>query len=224
MKALVFLSLMVLSTWSFSQPATNETPPPKPPVVAPSPAKSVEGGEKGAQSVKGRLEELFAVSHKVNAPGNESTRARGEIDSAMDWELIAEKCLGSANWKKLPSAKRAEFRNLLREVVEKTAYGRLDKFWEGGTTYSFEKVDVNGNNAHVVAKFMSKGKPFRLEYFLNHKSGKWLIHDIEFERVRYSENINEQIEAFLREKSFNDLLGQLRKRRDELVAESKKSR
>jgi hypothetical protein len=43
-----------------------------------------------------------------------------------------------------------------------------------------------------------------------------LISDIAYEELKYSANIREQLDAFLKEKSFSDLLTKLRKRSEEL--------
>ena len=153
--------------------------------------------------------------------GPEGSKARAEINRAMDWDRIAIECVGQGAWKKQPAEKRDKFKNLLREVIEKTAYGRLSKFWKD-TTYRIDKVEVKSDEAHIPAKFYVKGqaKPFTLDYYLVDKGGKWLIHDISYEGLRYSENIHEQLDVFLKEKSFNQLLDKLRKRRDELSNEA----
>ena len=173
-----------------------------------------------AAQIKTYIEELFEASKKVNTPG-QMDAARAKIENALDWDRISADALGKAS--KKAGGKLGEFKKLLKEVIVRTAYTRLDKFWEGGTTYKFDKIDVKGNTAEVAAKFTVKNEAFGLDYFLHQKGGKWFVNDIAFEGLRYSTNINEQIEAFLSEKSFNDLLGKLRKRRDDLVADAAKA-
>jgi phospholipid transport system substrate-binding protein len=169
-----------------------------------------------AAKLKDRMEDLFQASKGVNGP--EKSAARAKIENALDWERIAKGCLGPAEWKKQAGKNRAEFEKLLHEVVVLTAYSRMDKFWEGDTKYRIEKIDVDGNDATVRSKFTVNGDSFLLEYFLDRQSGTWKVYDISFEDQRYSVNINEQLNAFLKEKSFAQLLQSLRKRRDELKA------
>jgi ABC-type transporter MlaC component len=175
-----------------------------------------------AETIVKYLEELFAASKKVNTEGPEKNKSRSAIESALDWEKVAQLCLGTSRWKTTGAKNRSDFRNLLKDVIVKTAYTRLDKFWTPDLTYTFEKVEIKGGEARVPTKFTVKGEPFILEYFLFKKGGKWTIYDISYEEVRYSVNINEQIDAFLREKNFADLLGKLRKRLEDLSAEGKK--
>ncbi len=168
-----------------------------------------------ALKIKERMDELFESSKKVNIKGAAGTKARQNIETAMDWEKISRDCLGDAQWKKQSQGNLKAFQNLLKEVVVKTAYSRMDTFWKE-TTYKFEKIDVKGNTAFVTANFTVKGDAFRLDYYLQKKGAQWFIHDIAFEEMRYSTNINEQLVAFLKEKPFPSLLERLKKRRAEL--------
>ena len=167
-----------------------------------------------------KLDALFKASRSVNADGEEKVKARNQIEGSMDWEKIAQVCLG--NYAKRNAGKNLnDFKTLLRDVVVKTAYSRLDKFWDGNTSYKYEKIEFKGGSAKVPCKFTVKGEPFVLEYFFSEKGNQWLIYDISYDDVRYSTNISEQISAFLKEKSFAELLGKLRKRKDELSEDAK---
>jgi len=167
------------------------------------------------------VEDLFAASKKINNPG-EQKQARAQIEAALDWDRIAELCMGTSRWKSTAARSKAEFKRLLKEVILKTAYSRLDKFWTPDLTYAFQPIQWTGGNAAVPVKFTVKGEPFVLEYFFMKKGGKWTIFDVSYEDVRYSVNINEQIDEFLKEKSFKDLLGKLRRRLEELETPKKK--
>lgn len=179
-------------------------------------ADTPAGDFKGEQvKIKSQLEELFADSKKVNAAGPERKPARNKIENAMDWDQVAKDCLGTTEWNKASASNRNEYRNLLREVVVKTAFTRLDKFWDGAS-YKFKKIDVKGDKAQATAVFKVKDEDFTLDYYLLKQGNTWKLYDVALEDIRYSENIREQIKAFLKEKGFSSLLGKLRKKRDEL--------
>jgi|GEM_PF-1260849 len=168
-----------------------------------------------------QLTALFDKSKDVNAKGAKQAQARGAIETALDWDRVAKDCLPESEYKKQQGSKNlTEFRSLLKEVIVKTAYTRLDTFWKNASYY-FSKMDVTGDKAHVQAIFEVKDKEgnesFSLDYYLSKKAGKWVIYDVAFEEVRYSENIREQIKTFLGEKGFPSLLGKLRERKGELV-------
>jgi len=168
------------------------------------------------EALKQQLEKLFESSKKVNAPAGEKEKSRKEIEGAIDWDGIARLCLGEKNTKKYQGKNFSDFRDLLRQVISKTAFSRMDKFWSGGTKAAIDKVEVTGAKAHLGAKFNSNNETFALDYYFDKKGDRWLIVDVAYEDLKYSDNIKEQIDAFLKEKSFNDLLGKLRKKRDEL--------
>jgi ABC-type transporter MlaC component len=181
---------------------------------------SVASFAEDAASLQKRTEALFESSKNVNSKDAKvKAKARADMDNALDWDKVAEDALGSANWKKQSQKNRNDFKNLLKEVIVRTAYTRMDKFWDGAT-YKFDKVEAKDGKGHVVARFNVKQDSYVLDYYFHSKGGKWFIYDLAFEGERYSVNINEQISAFLGEKSFANLLDKLKKRRDELASET----
>lgn len=184
------------------------------------PAGPVYTGE--AAKLKEHLEVLFDASRKINSKNEaEKKSARGRIEGSMDWPEVAKDGLGASEWAKTSAANRKAYTDLLQEVIVKTAYTRLDTFWDGAK-YHFSKIEIKGNKAQATAIYDVKGEKFTLDYFLLKNGGKWLIYDIAFEDIRYSENIREQIKAFLKEKGFSSLLAKLKKRRDDLNEGAKK--
>lgn len=170
--------------------------------------------------IQKKMDALFEASKKVNGSGAERTKARNEIETALDWDKVSQVCIGPNFYKKQSPGNISEFKRLLKDVISKTAYSRLDKFWADGTTYKIAKIDLKGGAATVLSKFFVKGDSFALEYYLNKKGSTWYVWDIAYENERYSVNINEQIDAFLKERKFADLLEKLKKRLEEL-SESK---
>ncbi|NDC26146.1 MAG: hypothetical protein EBZ49_18710, partial [Proteobacteria bacterium] len=96
-------------------------------------AKSASPADTEVENIKTYLNQLFESSKKVNSTSEEKEKARKTIDSSIDWDSIATLCLGPEHAKKYAGKNFGDFRNLLREVISKTAYSRMDKFWEGGT-------------------------------------------------------------------------------------------
>lgn len=176
------------------------------------------------QAIKSYLTELFEASKGVNADGKERAASRSKIEGSVDWNKISEMCIGGAKrWKAQSEKNRSEFSRLLKEIITLTAYSRMSDFWKD-TTYAFKKIDVKGSTAEVEAKFTSKKEDYVLSYYL-HRIGKaWRIYDLAFDDLRYSENIHEQIDAFLKEKNFAQLLDKLRKRKAELLEDEKKGK
>ncbi|MEZ4750003.1 MAG: ABC transporter substrate-binding protein [Bdellovibrionota bacterium] len=172
-------------------------------------------------TLKKFMEELFEDSKKVNETGAPGKKARNTIESAVDWTEVAKICLGGAKeWSAQNSKNRSEFSNLLKDIIALTAYSRMGDFWNG-TSYTIKKIDVKGNDATVTTTFKASDDDYALEYYLSKAGRKWKIKDLSFDDIKYSDNIREQIQSFLKEKNFAVLLTKLRKRRADLEADDK---
>jgi len=172
-----------------------------------------------ALKLKKHVAGLFETSKEVNDP-KKKKKARAIIEAAMDWHRIAYICLGD-HWKKQSEKNRNSFKAILKEIISLSAYSRMGDFW-GGTSYEFEKIDIKRKTAYVVARFDTDDESYRFEYFFRKIAKGWLIVDLSYEELKYSENISEQINAFLNEKSFAELLKKMRKRRTELKEDNSK--
>lgn len=219
-KIITFLGVLILCQICWAEQVTPPAIDAKPQAITTTKTPTFSGE---ALALKNYIENLFEQSRHLNSPDpHKKTNARNQLESAMDWDHTARLCLGG-RWARESDKNRSGFKSLLKDVIIKTAFSRIDKFWEGGTTYQFDKIDVKGNRAAVVAKFMVKDDFFTLGYFFEKQGNRWAMYDLSYEDLRYGANINEQIEAFLKEKNFTALLDRLRKRREELIREEKES-
>ncbi|MBY0369135.1 ABC transporter substrate-binding protein [bacterium] len=199
-----------------ADPAPAAAPAAAPVATAPT-EKKYTGEEAKLQTF---MSEVFEASRKVNTEGADKTASREKIQKAMDWERVAKDCLGTSAWNKASAANRKSYKDLLEDVIIRTAYTRVDTFMTGAT-YEFKEIQVKGKDAHVQAVFKQGVDDFTLDYYLGKKGAGWQVYDIAFEDIRYSENIREQIKAFLSEKGFPSLLAKLKERRDKLVEDAK---
>ena len=129
------------------------------------------GAEKAAEAYTGeqkviheKMEQLFQDSKSVNAEPAEKKKARSNIEQAVNWDAIAKKCLGEGEWRKQSASNRKAFSGLLKQVIILSAFDRLDKFWQEGTTYTYSKIDVKKDEAHVAAEFVMFTKRRRLAW------------------------------------------------------------
>ncbi|MCB0406122.1 MAG: ABC transporter substrate-binding protein [Bdellovibrionales bacterium] len=194
-------------------PAKAESP------KAESPKAETFTGEQ--LTLKKFMEELFEDSKKVNESGAPGKKARNTIESAVNWTEVAKICLGGPKaWSAQNSKHRGEFSTLLRDIIALTAYSRMGDFWNG-TSYAIKKIDVKGSDATVTTTFKATDDDYSLEYYLSKSGRHWKINDLSFDDIKYSDNIREQIQSFLKEKNFSVLLTKLRKRRADLEADDK---
>lgn len=192
-------------------------------MVAPpaTPAAKTFSGE--AAKIQEHLTSVFESARKVNADGADKAPARDKVQKSMDWERVAKDCLGAGEWKKAGAANQKAYKDLLQDVIIRTAYTRVDTFMKGAT-YTFKDIKVKGKEAQATVIFKQGVDEFTLDYYLSKGAAGWLVYDIAFEEIRYSENIREQIQAFLADKGkakgFSSLLAKLKERRDKLVEDA----
>jgi len=208
MKTMHILVITAILGLVYSSPANSEE-------TVRTPAEKKEIAYTGEKlKLKKRVDSLFDSSKRVNGKGQK--KARSHIILSMDWAKIAKLCLGNATWKKSSSKNRGQFQGLLKDVITMTAFSRMGKFW-GGTTYQITSIEIKGRGAVLTTVFTDKhDEEYTLTYYFTKKRGKWLMHDLAYESLVYSEQINEQISFFLKEKAFKELLGKLRKRKADL--------
>ena len=166
--------------------------------------------------VKQTIESLIAASKQILDTSDEGQANRKKIEAALNWNAISEKCLGRDLWEK---KKATPFPTLLREVVTKTAFSRIAKLWKEVKKFEIKSVTLAGTHAVVKARFVAK-QTFAITYYFGKKDGHWLIDDIAYDDLLYSENISEQINGFLKSHSFSQLLAKMKKRLPELDSEA----
>src|SRR4051812_17277577 len=58
--------------------------------------------------IKKKLDALFDASRKVGTAGAEGEKAKKEIENAMDWDKVAQVCIGPTYYKKQSAGNLAE--------------------------------------------------------------------------------------------------------------------
>ncbi len=168
------------------------------------------------QKLKEMLSSLLDVSKNVNEAGAKGAAARKQVEDGVNWDHVAQICLGGpAAWKKQSASNRNQFSKLLKDIISLTAYSRMSTFWED-TKYSIDKVKVTGSTGIVSAKFSADDEEYVLDYYFEKQGGNWKIFDLSVDEDKYSDNITQQIKAFLKENNFATLLQRLEKRRADL--------
>lgn len=213
---LLAISLVVSSnSWGADETPERETAKTAP-AEAPAPVpEKVSKWNADQTKIISFLDDLFAASKLVNSGGDPQKKSREKIESAMNWDRIAVDCLGAKQWAAQSAKNRQQFKDLLHEVVAKTAFSRLNTFWKDAA-YQFEKIEITGKEAHAMARFVIGEDNITLDYYLERAGSSWKVHDIGYEGFRYSTNINEQLTDFLRDEGFTSLLDRLKKRLDSL--------
>ncbi len=151
-----------------------------------------------------------------------SLKARREgvksvIDSMADLELLAKLALGKTHWSKIDSDQRSRYTSLFVETIRQSIFEKLELFTD-------EKVEVgtpvalsaSGSAKYKVTTWIvSKGERIELALMLAKREGGWKVYDLEIEGVSTRKSYGSQYADFLREKTFDELLVEMKNRVDE---------
>lgn len=181
-------------------------------LVAAVPAQA-KGDPRSALEVREQRVKKVLTDPALPEPRKKEIVAR-EVSSAFDFVELARRSL-SDHWDKLTTSQRNEFTGTLKELVELSL---LDKI-KPNKEYSVEvdEARVEGAEAELPTLLATPdtipGDEVEVEFRLyeNPRSG-WLIYDLIIDEVSLLNNYRLQFKKVIREKSFDSLLTQMKRR------------
>ncbi len=129
---------------------------------------------------------------------------------AFDVNESARRALG-LHWQQRTAAEREEFVQLFGDLLERTYIAQIDLY--SGERLRFTEEKLDGDLAIVRAKLVTKqGTEVPVEARMNRKNERWLIYDVAIENVSLISNYRSQFDRIIRQKSYPELVKQLRTR------------
>ncbi|MCP4264956.1 MAG: ABC transporter substrate-binding protein [Candidatus Brocadiaceae bacterium] len=131
-----------------------------------------------------------------------------EMSFAFDFEEMTKNILGN-HWKKRSNEEKREFIDIFTRYLRR-AYARKSSHRFGEKIISLKEKQDN-DSARVQVKLIKRTEGEALvDFFLHRKSGKWQIYDAVIEGVSITKNYRQQIQSFLTESSYEDLVKKLK--------------
>ncbi len=179
------------------------------------------------------LARFFAVASAAEIPGpgetvvrkmiesirklhtTEDTAARAKLCASIDDSLAVDslgpQALG-AQWGKLDAAKRDEFDRLMRDLLEKLAYPQASQFF-AGLVVQYGPEQVRGAE-RVVSTTVKRpeGGAISVDYVLRRAGKRWRVVDIDLDGQSLAQSVAGQIQAVLKQGSYESLVAQMRAR------------
>ena len=130
------------------------------------------------------------------------------LDEMLDYGALAESSLGT-EWAARSSAEKAQFTDLLKQLVQKAYERNLKKI----LNFDVDYVGENAAGGVVVVKTKSKAKgggareePIEINFKMVEKGGKWRVHDIETEGVSLVSSYRSQFTKIIKKDGFPTLI------------------
>jgi phospholipid transport system substrate-binding protein len=177
-------------------------------------AASVGAQPAPRQLVEQTIEEAFAVlrNPELQSKSKERLRAlRTAVDKAFDWEAMAKSSLG-APWRSLSEVQRKDFIEVFRELLAQRYMDDIDRF-EGSEQLSVTGAVQDGNIATVRTVLLTSSREkIPIDYTLYLSKAGWRVDDVSIEGVSLVNHYRKTFSQFLANKSFDELMQQLRRK------------
>lgn len=182
-------------------------------LVALFPALAAAEG-KAETFIKTNQAELATHLKAAESKANQA-KIRGVFDKILDYDVLAQKSLGSAEWKKRSEAERAEFTGLLKDLVRQAYERNLRKTLNYNVSFRGESKDDNQYLVRTSAKSKTDAReePFSIDYLVA-GSSQLKIVDIITEGSSLTRSYRSQFRRILKDKGWDELISMMKKKRD----------
>ncbi|MCP4971071.1 MAG: ABC transporter substrate-binding protein [Arcobacter sp.] len=158
-----------------------------------------------------KIDKVLFILHNSNFPkekkGEEIIKIMNPI---FDYSLMSRLTLGKA-WKKISKEQRTKFIQLFKEKLKASYIEKLD-------LYTDQEVKIIGleetkkNRLKLKTQLIGKSENFDINYkfYTKKNQNNWLIYDVDLIGVSIIKTYKAQFKGFLKNKSFNELLVNLK--------------
>jgi phospholipid transport system substrate-binding protein len=131
------------------------------------------------------------------------------LDSIFDYEIMSKLALGKQQWAAISTTEKKEFINLFEKKLKQSYVDKL-------ALYDNQKVVIKGlkehqnNRLQLQTELIGKGETYPINYNFYDKNNDWKIYDVDISGVSIIQTYRQQFSGLLKEKSFKDILVQLK--------------
>ncbi len=185
--------------------------------AARSPAQVIQ---EGSEQVRAILK--VKVPKDSPAEQQQKEQLKKVVDGFLDYQELARLSLGP-HWKDRSEAERAEFTQLLRELIEASYTGSIRNNADYTLEIEEDEISADGSKADVIAVASaknSKGKTVSedLTFHLFLKQRAWMIFDVEFGDLSLVRHYRGEFNRKIKKESYPALVEVMRKKLEEIRA------
>jgi ABC-type transporter MlaC component len=138
------------------------------------------------------------------------------FDQLLDYEALTRDAMGD-HWEELNEAQQGQFRDLLKQLIQKSYRKNLRDSSRYAVTYEGESAAKNGTRVRTLVRDTktTHEKPMSVDYVVDVSTGASRVRDIVTEEVSLVGNYRKQFARLLKRRGPDGLLAQMRKQLDE---------
>jgi phospholipid transport system substrate-binding protein len=165
------------------------------------------------EALKSRDSEIRANIPADGKPVTPPLKKKLEVilTHAVDLEAMAKASLRS-RWEEQPKAKQKEFLDVFVHAFRNAISGQIDLYRSSSTEFGAEKMLDQA--VEVPTKLIVKGEPTDVIYTMKQQGADWRIVDITVDGVSTVENYRASFAKVIKQKGFDGLITQLKKKVD----------
>jgi len=160
-------------------------------------------------AVKSKQASLFDLIKKSTPESDKKVGAL--FDELLDYQTLAESSLGS-EWAPRSDAEKAQFSDLLKQLVRKSYERNLKKI----LNYDVDYIGEDGADGAVMVKTKAKSKsdareePLEITFKVVQKGGAWKVQDIVTEGVSLVSSYRSQFTKIVKKDGFPALIQKMK--------------
>jgi phospholipid transport system substrate-binding protein len=190
------------------------------------PVEAGEPTDKIRETVNAVMDVLADESLKApNRAAERRAKVRQAVLQRFGFEEMAQRAMGQ-HWRKRTPQEQQEFVALFSDLLERSYIDKIEGYGGGkqNIRYAKETTDKDGY-ASVRSEIVSeRGQTYEIEYRLLQRNGNWQVYDIVIEGVSLVNNYRTQFNKVILEKSYEQLVKQMKlKQEQEKAATGSKS-
>lgn len=170
--------------------------------------------QNGEQEIRDMLDQRDAQIKELLGPrGTDYTQQQRDelkdiINDVIDYREMAQHALGN-KYNEISEEEREEFVELFSRIIRDNSLNRLD-IYRADVVYN--DISVTNGNAHVKTTAQIENVRTPVEYEMKRKDGEWVVVDLIIDEVSTGDSYNRQFQSIIRQRGFDALLNNLRRR------------
>jgi phospholipid transport system substrate-binding protein len=178
-------------------------------------ALAVAAQEPAVQLIQRTIDAAFVILRAPALRADSALRLRKlreAVDPAFDWEAMARSSLG-APWRQLTAAQRTDFVAVFKELLAQRYMDDIDRF-QGSEELKVTGSEVRDDLTVVKTTLITSSREqIPIDYSMRATGDRWRAEDVSIEGISLVNHYRKTFARFLTNKSFDELMAQLKQRR-----------
>lgn len=159
--------------------------------------------------MKGKIDKVLVVLKKKESNTQKGQQIISMMDPVFDYNLMSKLTLGSNTWSSITPNQQKEFMKIFVAKLKQSYVDKLDLYHNQNVLYKGVKPYQNGR-LQLQTELSGKGETYKINYNFYNSNGNWLIYDVVLDGVSIVQTYRQQFAGILRDKTFDQLLVQLK--------------